>query len=409
MAAAVAYDDEDPFCSVCKQKEDAEHMLLCSTCNTGNHTHCLGLPGVPAGDYYCNEGCKCQLALLQPGCTVVVEVPQPLYADEKQPHLSQALSCNSIISIGDINLSDLGAFRDIKALCNKAPIRDSVRMYSVVHPHQQLKRLHWEVCKPVQQLYMQQGAEVCTYRLVSSRFRAFGTLAAVQGSSTEAWVAGSSAAQLAMEDLVATGPPAVRKKHRSASSSSAGQVGGSMQQSHPQDASSGQQDEVDTTATVNQQPSPVSATTGTRLRPRKPAPVQQYRPDESADSDGLGEDAVPTQLQQQGLAATPEAAVSLQPAAGLAPAQQQPMTLLEQLLQLQGSAAAAGVPPGQPTLLQQLLSQQVPLAGALGQLQTLQQLLQPPQQPLGVQLPVLLQLLQPAAAQPPSLLQQLLG
>jgi hypothetical protein len=51
----------------------------------------------------------------------------------------------------------------------------------------------------------------------------------------------------------------------------------------------------------------------------------------------------------------------------------------------------------------------MPLAGALGQLQTLQQLLQPPQQPLGVQLPVLLQLLQPAAAQAPSLLQQLLG
>jgi hypothetical protein len=48
------------------------------------------------------------------------------------------------------------------------------------------------------------------------------------------------------------------------------------------------------------------------------------------------------------------------------------------------------------------------LAGALGQLQTLQQLLQPPQQPLGVQLPLLLQLLQPATAQPPSLLQQLL-
>jgi hypothetical protein len=51
----------------------------------------------------------------------------------------------------------------------------------------------------------------------------------------------------------------------------------------------------------------------------------------------------------------------------------------------------------------------MPLAGTLGQLQTLQQLLQPPQQALGVQLPVLLQLLQPAAAQPPSLLQQLLG
>jgi hypothetical protein len=118
----------------------------------------------------------------------------------------------------------------------------------------------------VEQLYLQQGADVCTYHLVSSRFRAFGTPAAVQGSSTEAWVAGSSAAQLAMEDLVASGPPAVKKKHHSVSnSSSAGQAGGSVQESQPQDTSTGQQDEVDTTATVNQQPSPVSATTSTRL------------------------------------------------------------------------------------------------------------------------------------------------
>jgi hypothetical protein len=243
MAAAAAYDDEDPFCSVCKQKDDADNMLLCSTCNTGNRTHCLGLPGVPTGDYYCSKGCK-QLALLQPGCTVIVEAPQPLYADEKQPHLSQALFCNSII---DIILSDLGAYRDIKALCNKAPIMGSVRMYIVVHPHQQLKRLHWEVCKPVEQLYLQQGADVCKYRLVSSRFRAFGTPAAVQGSSTEAWVAGSSAVHLAMEDLVDSGPPAVKKKHNSvnSSSSSAGPASGSVLQSQPQDTSTGQQDDVD--------------------------------------------------------------------------------------------------------------------------------------------------------------------
>lgn len=138
MAAAAGFDDDDPFCSVCKQTDDADHMLLCSTCNTGNHTHCLGLPDVPADYHYCSEGCK-QLALLQPGCIVVIEAPQPLYADEKQPHLSQALFCNSVISISGITLADCGAFRDIKALCPKAPVRDSVRMYSVAAPHQQLK------------------------------------------------------------------------------------------------------------------------------------------------------------------------------------------------------------------------------------------------------------------------------
>jgi hypothetical protein len=213
-----------------------------------------------------------------------------------------------------------------------------------------------------------------------------------------------------MEDLVASGPPAAKKKHNIvSSSSSAGQAGGSVQQLQTQDTSTGQQGEVDTMANLNQQPLPVSATTSTRLRPRKPVPVQQYCPDESADSDDLGEGAQPAQLQQQGLTATPGAAVSLQPAAGAATAQQQPTTLLDQLLQLQGSAAAAGAATGQLALLQQLLSQQMPLAGALGQLQTLQQLLQPSPQPLGMQLPVLLQLLQPATAQPPSLLQQLLG
>jgi hypothetical protein len=49
------------------------------------------------------------------------------------------------------------------------------------------------------------------------------------------------------------------------------------------------------------------------------------------------------------------------------------------------------------------------LGGTLGQLQMLQQLLQPLQQPQGLQLPLMLQLLQPAAAQPPSLLQPPLG
>jgi hypothetical protein len=30
MTATAAYDDEDPFCS-CKQTDDADNMLLCST------------------------------------------------------------------------------------------------------------------------------------------------------------------------------------------------------------------------------------------------------------------------------------------------------------------------------------------------------------------------------------------
>jgi hypothetical protein len=85
--------------------DDVDNMLLCSTCSTGNDTHCLGILGVPDGDCYCSEGCK-QLALLQPGCSMVAEAPQLLYANAKQPHLSLAMFCNCIISMSDSNLAD---------------------------------------------------------------------------------------------------------------------------------------------------------------------------------------------------------------------------------------------------------------------------------------------------------------
>eukprot|EP00883_Tetradesmus_obliquus_P008900 jgi/Sobl393_1/19650/SZX69229.1 len=196
---------------------------------------------------------------------------------------------------------------------------------------------------------------------------AFGTPAAALGCNTEAWVAGPSAAQLAMEDLVATAPPAVKKNHSSiSSSSSAGQAGSSRQQPGPSNTSASQQDEVEATATANQQLSPVGGTASRRLRARKPVPAQQHDFDESADSDGLAGDAAPPQHK----AAMPDVAASLQPAAGAAAPQQQPVGLLDQLLQLQGGAAMRGAALGQPALLQQLLGQPM-LGGALGQLQML--------------------------------------
>lgn len=82
------YDDDDPFCQICKQTT-AQDMLLCSTCNSGNHTHCVGLTCIPEDEFYCSEGCR-QLAELQVGSTVITEFPQPLYVDPSVPHLSQA-------------------------------------------------------------------------------------------------------------------------------------------------------------------------------------------------------------------------------------------------------------------------------------------------------------------------------
>jgi hypothetical protein len=74
--------------------------------------------------------------------------------------------CSSSISISDITVADSGAYWNIEALCIKAvgayslelgklkaniyiliPIKGSVQIYSVTHPHKQLKRLHLQQLK----------------------------------------------------------------------------------------------------------------------------------------------------------------------------------------------------------------------------------------------------------------------
>lgn len=140
---ASSYDDDNLFCQICKLIT-AQDMLLCSCCNSGNHTHCVGLPCIPEADCCCSEGCR-QLAQLQVVSTIVIESPQPLYMDAGVPHLSQGLFSNIITKSGPVQLADAGAYRDITTMRNKAPVQNSRRMYNITHQHRQLMQLHWEL------------------------------------------------------------------------------------------------------------------------------------------------------------------------------------------------------------------------------------------------------------------------
>ena len=43
----------DSHCEICKPRKRARTMLLCDGCDRGFHTACVGLAGVPAGDWFC--------------------------------------------------------------------------------------------------------------------------------------------------------------------------------------------------------------------------------------------------------------------------------------------------------------------------------------------------------------------
>lgn len=90
------------FCHICKQTT-AQVMVLCSTCNSGNHTHTHSMGGtcIPEGDYYCSKGCR-QLGELHVGSTIVTESPHPLYVHPNVPHLSQGLCSNAITTLGPV-------------------------------------------------------------------------------------------------------------------------------------------------------------------------------------------------------------------------------------------------------------------------------------------------------------------
>lgn len=52
-AASAASKYDDAACNVCKGSHDDANMLLCDCCDGAFHAGCLGLPAVPAGDWFC--------------------------------------------------------------------------------------------------------------------------------------------------------------------------------------------------------------------------------------------------------------------------------------------------------------------------------------------------------------------
>ncbi|CAK9022990.1 unnamed protein product [Durusdinium trenchii] len=51
--------DDDVVCSVCHRSDDEDALLLCDglggRCSGAAHFYCIGLPGVPEGDWFCSE------------------------------------------------------------------------------------------------------------------------------------------------------------------------------------------------------------------------------------------------------------------------------------------------------------------------------------------------------------------
>ena len=43
------------LCEICGDGGCPELMLLCDQCDLGFHTHCIGIDGVPNGDFYCRR------------------------------------------------------------------------------------------------------------------------------------------------------------------------------------------------------------------------------------------------------------------------------------------------------------------------------------------------------------------
>lgn len=46
-------NDNEIVCSVCRRGDNEENLLLCDDCPAAMHTNCIGLLGVPPGEWYC--------------------------------------------------------------------------------------------------------------------------------------------------------------------------------------------------------------------------------------------------------------------------------------------------------------------------------------------------------------------
>ncbi|KAF5670757.1 ribosomal L37ae [Fusarium heterosporum] len=74
-------EEEEPGnpCPICDSAEREDVLLLCDSCDAAYHTHCIGLEGIPDGDWYCME-CSHLFQLTQD--------PEPTGSEEQSPRPS---------------------------------------------------------------------------------------------------------------------------------------------------------------------------------------------------------------------------------------------------------------------------------------------------------------------------------
>lgn len=132
---------------------------------------------------------------------MVTESPQELFPSGiADPQRTQGLYLSTLVSAAPLKPSSRGCSRQVQLLANAAPIPGTLRFYSrsSFKPVTRLPRTSLELAAALSQ---QAGTTVSTQTLSSSRYGMLGTPAAAAGITTEAWLAGSTCIQEAMQVL----------------------------------------------------------------------------------------------------------------------------------------------------------------------------------------------------------------
>jgi hypothetical protein len=73
-------------CPICNSSEREDVLLLCDSCDAAYHTHCIGLEGIPDGDWYCMECAHLFQLVEEPEATEAGEPsPRPSYVRRPNP------------------------------------------------------------------------------------------------------------------------------------------------------------------------------------------------------------------------------------------------------------------------------------------------------------------------------------
>lgn len=82
--------EPDTACLACGSQERLETMVICDSCSQGFHLNCFGIPSIPQDDEWQCQGCL-ELQPLAVGQQLVLEMSQPLYGEQQDPHFTQGL------------------------------------------------------------------------------------------------------------------------------------------------------------------------------------------------------------------------------------------------------------------------------------------------------------------------------